>query len=279
MARAFKPPATGWLRDQPDFRDFTLTHERIRPLLRQPDAYFAEAPRATSVDLREFFPETRDQGTLPAASAIACASLFDYYDFRCSGRRTHASPLFVHLNAHRTNGAAGASLRASIKAITRYGLPTETLFPYDCALADREPPSFLYCYPTARDIFYLRLDAPSRPTEVTLATLKRFLARGFPAVFGFPVPSSITDDPDIPYRPTYDAIIGWQAAVAVGYDDRRQAATSGALLVRNSWGPDWGDNGYGWLPYSYVLDYMALDVWALISDNWISTSTFELLTD
>lgn len=37
---------------------------------------------------------------------------------------------------------------------------------------------------------------------------------------------------------------GGHAVAVVGYDDR-----AGALLLRNSWGADWGDQGHAWLPY------------------------------
>ncbi len=51
-------------------------------------------------------------------------------------------------------------------------------------------------------------------------------------------------------------------SLAVGYDDKMKikntgsggVETTGALLIRNSWGTGWGDAGYGWLPYEYVLN-------------------------
>jgi C1A family cysteine protease len=39
---------------------------------------------------------------------------------------------------------------------------------------------------------------------------------------------------------------------------------------------NWGEQGYGWLPYDYVLHNFAVDFWSLISMNWIDTDNFGL---
>lgn len=44
-------------------------------------------------------------------------------------------------------------------------------------------------------------------------------------------------------------IVGTQALLIVGFDDDR-----GAFKVRNSWGVDWGNDGYGWISYSTFVD-------------------------
>lgn len=49
-----------------------------------------------------------------------------------------------------------------------------------------------------------------------------------------------------------------------------------AILIRNSWGTEWGDAGYGWLPYNYVLNGLAVDWWTLLKNEWIDTGEFEL---
>jgi C1A family cysteine protease len=44
--------------------------------------------------------------------------------------------------------------------------------------------------------------------------------------------------------------------------------------VRAPSGPDWGENGNGWLPYRYVTDRLAADFWALLRPDWLAGGDF-----
>jgi C1A family cysteine protease len=88
----------------------------------------------------------------------------------------------------------------------------------------------------------------------------------------------------IPYPTTGEKIVGGHAVVAVGYDDNLKIKNNitgateykGALLIRNSWGTGWGSNGYGWLPYEYVLKGLAIDWWSMIKGEWVDTGAFKI---
>ena len=70
--------------------------------------------------------------------------------------------------------------------------------------------------------------------------------------------------------------------MAVGYDDKMKIKnnicgkeTTGALLIHNSWSVEWGEDGYGWLPYEYVLKGLAIDWWTTWKKEWVDTGHFQ----
>jgi C1A family cysteine protease len=293
----------GWLRDLPDLRDMTL--ERVEPSLRakrdaaiRSDAAAAykrvsggirEARASTlprQVDNRRFCSPVEDQGQLGSCTANACVGMVEYMERRSGGQFTDGSRLFVYKATRKLlgwNGDTGAFLRTTMKALVNFGVPPEEFWPYEVSTFDQEPDPFLYAFASnTKAISYLRLDPPgTRPAEI-LESIKAAVARGFAVMFGFSVYSSLTAEPDIPFPGPTDTLEGGHAVLIVGYDDRRpcrdgagHAHGKGAFLIRNSWGQDWGDAGYGWLPYDYVHAGLADDFWTCFKLAWIESGQFD----
>lgn len=279
----------GWQRDLADTRDYRPGQATVQELLSLSGRCDPTQRRLpSSFDLREFLPPPDDQGSLNASTAFALLALVAYFEARAHGRGLDASRLFLYqmtLKLLRTSANAPADLRTALKALVRFGAPPEIYWPYRQEQFTQDPTdAFLFSFRKEYEaIRYARLDA--RVGAATLKVVKTFLAAGFPSVFGFSVPSSLAADADVCFRPQFDSIRGGQAALAVGYDDRRRIASErGALLFRCSWGPQWGERGYGWLPYAYIVNQFAVDFWTVLRADWMEAGVFaapprDLITD
>jgi len=282
----------GWLRDLPDFRDYTAEHEEVQPQLAKLDAAQAGngtgAGLDTSVDLREWFSPIEDQGQLGSCTANAGVGMVEYFERRAHGKHIDASRLFLYKVSRELlhfTGDTGAFLRTTMGALRLFGVPPEEYWPYDIVTYDREPPAFCYAFAqNYQAMRYYRLDPPGTSPDDLLARIKTNLSANLPSMFGFTVYSSITQadsNGEIPYPAAGERAVGGHAIVAAGYDDGKTIrnasggqATTGAFLIRNSWGPGWGDAGYGWLPYEYVHQGLAVDWWSLIKNEWVDTGRF-----
>jgi C1A family cysteine protease len=269
----------GWQKSLPDFRDYLPESQEVRSMLAPlRPAGVSLAPLPAKESLISYFPEVADQGHINSSTAQACVDLVQYFDRRALGRTVRLSKLFVYQATQQLLGISGnnsVDMRSTFKAIIAFGIPYEQFWPYDLTKLNDEPAAFLYAVSDRyRSVRYIRLDGRNRTGRETLEIVKTLLNAGFPSVFGFSVPASISRDGDVPYRPTFDTVEGGQAVIAVGYDNQRLSSTKGALQFRNSWGREWGENGYGWLPYAYVEEQLAVDFWTLISPEWLDSDEF-----
>lgn len=277
----------GWLPDYPNIHDYTSRHKLIKPLL----AKVKDGAAPTAVDLRKWFSPIEDQEGLGSCTAQAGMGLVEYYQKRAFGSYIDGSRLFLYKttrNLIHLIGDTGAYLRSTMGAMVLFGIPPEEYWPYTDKKDefDREPPAFCYSFAqNYQTIKYFRIDVPGATTIDHLNQIRTFLANGLPQMFGFTVYSSIWDvgaNGKIPY-PHNERAIGGHAIVVVGYDDSVEIKNShggeitvGALLIRNSWGKGWGKDGYGWLPYKYVLSSLARDFWAIIKNEWVETKNFTM---
>lgn len=284
--------ATGWLPDWPDIRDYTPDHPEIGPQLER--IGLAEPADATAlspkVDLRPWFPPIEDQGSLGSCTANAGVATLEYFERRAHMKHIDASRLFLYKVTRDLlgwTGDTGAFLRTTMGSLALFGAPPERYWPYDITKFDVEPSPFLYAFgQNYQALKYFRLDPPGTTPTDLLARIKTYLTGSVPAMFGFTVYSSIGQAARtgmIPYPAAGETIRGGHAIVAVGFDDTKVIKnlpngpqTTGAFVIRNSWGGSWGDRGYGWLPYEYVRRSLAVDWWSLLTAEWVDTGNFGL---
>jgi C1A family cysteine protease len=241
-------------------------------------------------DLRQWCSPVEDQLNLGSCTAQAAVAALEYFEKRAFGVHLDASRLFVYKvtrNLLGWSGDTGAHNRTTMAALVLFGVPPEQFWPYVEADFDAEPSAF--CYSFARNyqtVQYYKLDSPGIARDMLLTRIKEHLAYALPLIFGFTVFSSYeqgSDDGKIPYPGAGETAVGGHAVLAIGYDDKlviensnSGKKTKGALLFKNSWGTGWGDKGYGWLPYDYILNYLAVDWWTLTKAEWIDTKNFNL---
>jgi C1A family cysteine protease len=230
--------------DPLDWRDRYYNFARIE----QPRDY---------VDLRIWASPVEDQLHLGSCVGQAVVGAYELLLNKADRNRfTDLSRLFVYYNARLLDNAVeedvGAYVRDGIKAVNKYGVCSESTWPY---LVERfaQAPSIQSYEDAQRRLIkkYYRID--------DIKDIIDALNTDSPVVTSMNVYDSF-DELDrgkkiLPMPRASEDLIGGHAVTFVGYDLPKKL-----FLARNSFGTDWGEDGYFWVPFDYAeKDFM---------DNW-----------
>lgn len=223
-----------------------------------------------TVDLSDLYPEVSNQGAYNSCTAHAICEMWDYLLANKMGEvsnrwkefKTSKAYLWYYsrLKLGTQNKNSGAFLRDCFKVLQQNGWTTLDFWDYDDGIFT-EPNNTANI---SSDFFKLWLqDMPSYyaipdtdPNKLEL--VKNALSNSTPFVFGFPVDGNFTKlNPTTNIYTKYNsaAFLGNHAMQVVGYNED-------GFKVRNSWGRNWGNNGYCIIDYALFQKY-SFDLWAM----------------
>lgn len=230
------------------------------------DYKYNVTPKASPniVDLRSFCSPIENQGSLGSCTGQAIAGAIELLNKR-NRKPTDVSRLFIYyyerLLLGTVNYDSGAYIRDGIKATNHYGASLESYWPYDIRKFRQEPISEAKNDAQQRKVTrYERVNDFNGCIDA--------LSNGYPVVIGFYVydsfvSASVTKTGIMPYPNTRrEKLLGGHAVLLVGYDKNKKV-----FIVRNSWGTNWGDKGYFYMPFNVINPNMSSDYWIIKSVN------------
>lgn len=167
----------------------------------------------------------------------------------------HLSPRFVWMASKETDEyttrpetfveEAGTSLKAAVEIVRKYGVVLDSLLPFDIhtLMYDGNENAFYAAASMRRASNYFNLGK-------NLTQWKSWLAGTGPILAGLNVDATWDNAKSTggkldAFQPA--TVRGGHAVCVVGY-------TADRFIIRNSWGTDWGDKGFGYASPGYITD-------------------------
>ena len=243
-------------KDVPDRRDFKLTEP----------VFASTLGISKSVDWTKQMSPVKDQGKLGSCVGFATAAMKEWQEQREHNREIKKGKKYKRKQDHYDLSEAwiywkckeidpwpdseGTSIRCAMKVLHKQGVPCEEAFPYSDKYKGK-PESWanliskwglIDSYYRCNGIDDLRLALNKNgPVVIGILCFREIFLVGRNGKIGYP------SNPN--------QVLGGHAICAVGYNDKKKL-----IKFKNSWSRAWGKNGYGYISYKYINNFM-LDAW------------------
>lgn len=230
----------GAIKSKPDSRDYI--YRSIRAPVKLPSKF----------SWRHLYGPVRDQGPYGTCVGFGASGVKDGQEaVNYPGGGLRFSPLYVYTLCKQLDGIPhieGTYPRVAMGVLFKLGVCKEETLPYSKMGTGLPaiPPG------TNDEAKHFKIGAYARVQ--TLEEIQQALVQDGPVLVGIfvcsnflePAPGGMIDVPE-------GTILGGHAMCVVGYDNEKTwKGYKGFFEVRNSWGPEWGDEGYCWIPYEFL---------------------------
>ena len=220
-------------------------------------------PLPESANLQKYAPAVGNQGAQGScvawSSAYAARSILESARTGQAGESVKFSPSFLY-NQIGLDGCQGSYIQKAMEFMTKQGSVPYNAFPYTDQDCSNQPGQQLVQQAAQFKMRgYNRLTLGDRNDVIDLAAVKQNLSQGAPVAIGMMVGQSFMQDmmgKDLWVPAPGDESMqgfGGHAMCVVGYDDKKYG---GAFLIMNSWGPEWGNNGFAWVQYGAFKNFV-----------------------
>jgi C1A family cysteine protease len=251
-------------RQKPDERDIPFDHQ----------AFLGAAPLPSGFDLRPGCPPVRDQGQEGSCTSFAgtvCREML------AEGPSLILAPACLYYEERALESTtledSGASIRDECKATQKFGICPETDMPYVAGDYTTAPSAQAVTDAAPYKISAYKAVLGAEAVKIALVSRKQ------PVLIGMTVYASMESDAVaksgiLPIPKNSEQKMGGHAVLIVGYKDAAKPSlcdcirslftgkSTGNFIVRNSWGDQWGLQGYFQMSYEYFSKY-TYDYWIM----------------
>lgn len=226
----------------------------------------AELP--ISIDLSDKLPPVGNQGMQQSCVAWAVAyALKSYQEKLESGQMFTFSPSFIY-NQINNGQNAPTYVTDALNVLSQQGVCSYDEMPYNVNDWVTKPSE-----QSKTNAKKFRIDYWRKINHTDIKEVKAHLAAGYPVIIGAYVSSEFIQNGKDTWKDP-GTKEGGHCMLLVGYDDNKNA-----FKVMNSWGAEWGNNGFGWIDYGLfpnpqviMYGFVTKDATTEATDNTVTTN-------